>query len=309
MSALLFAIPSLTFSDCLYFQIIDGQSCYAFTTCNDPEPTLPPTSLGGSLGSSEANGLSDTLSGSATDSAATTDDEADTMPGCTGKPCEVAGECRSQYGFCGGSFIYCNEFSSWTIENCGLFGVNANGDTLLCDADLFDCPDGKKVIRNPDQACEFFACPDDKDSVSSGGFSAAFQQPASSPTLPALPMPTLPHIENPKMLNLEDTLQAVSKPSSGGSIDLSLSKPHKESNNVVIIGGKQDEVADDKEDTVQSTPSQSSQPAAEAKPVDAQNLNAFNKFSAEEWFNSGYSNKAKIQVLASFVMAVLTVVV
>lgn len=179
------------------------QSCYAFTTCNNPPPTPSP------LGSTESSTLGDqdglessaitppaaasivnvttdtttnaTLSKPTSNTTSLTGSQAGGSD-CTGKPCEIAGECRSQFGFCGSSFIYCNDLSSWTIDNCGLFGVDENGEKILCEADVQDCPGGERMIRNPDSNCEFFSCPAEEVDAGLTGLYV----PASTPTLPEL---------------------------------------------------------------------------------------------------------------------------
>jgi hypothetical protein len=42
---------------------------------------------------------------------------------------------------------------------------------VVCPADVFVCPDGNTVPRNPDNACEFYAC---DDTACKGGCSPDF---------------------------------------------------------------------------------------------------------------------------------------
>merc|ERR1712190_90266 len=39
--------------------------------------------------------------------------------GCEGDACEIASECRSEWGYCGSGPSYCNEKSKWKPEGCG----------------------------------------------------------------------------------------------------------------------------------------------------------------------------------------------
>jgi hypothetical protein len=201
------------------------------------------------------------------------------LSGCTGKPCDISGECRSQFGFCGSSFIYCNDLSSWTLDNCGLFGTGQNGETVLCDADTYECPGGDRMIRNPDNNCEFFPCPVEDEA---DGTQFAFNAPASTPTLPELPKPTLPTITNPKKpdFSLDFVFGAEE---SNQTIDLGIAKPAKDPSKVVVIGNK-DDVADDKDETPLATNSSSS---SEKDVNDLFNLDSYNDISFEGWMNGG----------------------
>merc|ERR1711945_37732 len=39
--------------------------------------------------------------------------------GCAGDACEIASQCRSEWGYCGSGPSYCNEKSKWKPEGCG----------------------------------------------------------------------------------------------------------------------------------------------------------------------------------------------
>merc|ERR1711945_54392 len=39
--------------------------------------------------------------------------------GCEGDACEIASQCRSEWGYCGSGSSYCNEKSKWKPEGCG----------------------------------------------------------------------------------------------------------------------------------------------------------------------------------------------
>merc|ERR1711945_29279 len=39
--------------------------------------------------------------------------------GCEGDACEIASQCRSEWGYCGAGPSYCNEKSKWKPEGCG----------------------------------------------------------------------------------------------------------------------------------------------------------------------------------------------
>ena len=225
-------------------------------------------------------------------------------PGCTGKPCEVAGECRSQFGFCGGSFIYCNDLSSWSIDECGLFGTDENGETLLCGADINECPTGERMVRNPDKNCEFFRCPEQDDTnTSSGGFFVPAPGPSAS-SLPELPKPTLPTIVDPKKTDFDSVdFSFGSKPSSQ-AINLD-NKPAKEPSQVVVIGNEQD-VADD-EDQVTDTPDTSSSSSTGSINDPFSN---FDSFKYEEWITSARSGVIHVNIhwLCSLGIAVIALI-
>jgi len=168
--------------------------------------------------------------------------------GCTGKPCPFAGECRSQYGFCGSSFIYCNALSSWKLEKCGLAGHDEHGEPVLCDAGTFKCADSTdEVYRDPNNECSFFPCPvneEEEDAITA----SAFNIPATSPTkFEALPRPTLPTISKPTPY----TLPSVSKPSVG-TIDLG-KKPSGTNTTIVVVGESPDVASDDGEESAEKS--------------------------------------------------------
>ncbi|KAL7478207.1 hypothetical protein ACHAW6_006923 [Cyclotella cf. meneghiniana] len=288
--------PSAKSEDCP-----GDQSCFAFTRCNEDPPTLAPvvsvtleqsnatdehenatesnftsSSPSSSSGMSSSPFLSDIASPSGTPVSGIA-----SLSGCTGKPCDISGECRSQFGFCGSSFIYCNDLSSWTLDNCGLFGTDQNGETVLCDADTYECPGGDRLIRNPDNNCEFFPCPVEDEA---DGTQFAFNAPASTPTLPELPKPTLPTITNPKKPDFNSLDFVFGSEETNQTINLGISKPVKDPNKVVVIGNK-DDVADDKGETPVATNSSSS---SEKGVNDLFNLNSYNDFSYEDWMNGGY---------------------
>ena len=279
--------PSAKSEDCP-----EGMSCYAFTTCNDTkQPTSSPISSAideipenaGEIDSMiiaapETANLPDTTVPASTNESTANSD------GCTGSPCPVAGECRSEYGFCGATFIYCNTLSSWTFENCGLFGTNDDGDTILCDADVFECPDGKHVQQDPSNGCEYFACPVEEKT------SSILSTPVSSPTLPELPKPTLPIISNPEKQTLD------SKPAVGSQHNIVLpslgSKPAKGSQ-PIVIGGEKDKVEDD----IEEPPKESNNAESDtARPIMENSV----QFTAETWLMSGGLDRtsAKFQCLS-----------
>jgi hypothetical protein len=87
---------------------------------------------------------------------------------CTGEPCEVISWCRSRYGSCGPGFIYCNANSIWDNS----------------------CPPiaqalGTRPTRTPTVMMTTEIPTNLKEELG---------EVVSAPTLPALPMPTLPTI-------------------------------------------------------------------------------------------------------------------
>ena len=178
------ACPSSKSDDCPL-----DQKCFAFTTCLDPTPeTEKPTDRPTSPPNTPAP-ITPAPS-----------DETTKLDGCTGTPCPFAGECRSQYGFCGTSFIYCNALSSWTFDNCGLFGEAEDGEPVLCDAEVFECPEGEQVYRDPANDCEYFPCPasqDEESEMTSSSFHVPGVPGPSPSAFPELPKPTLPTINKP----------------------------------------------------------------------------------------------------------------
>jgi len=257
--------PSSKSDDCP-----SDQKCFAFTSCMDePEeetskptdrPTNPPFT-----NAPNAPGIP---------TPAPTNEETK-LDACTGAPCPFAGECRSQYGFCGTSFIYCNALSTWTLRNCGLAGIDENGDPVLCDAEVLTCPEGEEAYRNPSNECEYFPCPDEEDE--NAITSSAFQIPAASPTkFSELPKPTLPIIAKPA----PNTLPSVNKPSTG-MIDLG-KKPTGSSNNTVVIVGTTDDIADDGEESTKKNGDED-----DAKPLAKPETElALGSFSTGDWLSN-----------------------
>lgn len=166
--------------------------------------------------------------------------------GCTGKPCPFAGECRSQYGFCGVSFIYCNALSSWNLEDCGLVGALTPGEpVVVCDAEeTLRCPEGEEVHRDPADGCEYFPCPRPEEEGEVAAFSSpAFRAPAPGPAkLPDLPKPTLPII--PKPSGWQDVVVEPPAGGGGGTIDLG-KKPSGSAEGTVVVIGADKETEDD----------------------------------------------------------------
>ncbi|KAL7469137.1 hypothetical protein ACHAXS_009388 [Conticribra weissflogii] len=232
-----------------------GESCYAFTDCNKTrQPTespIVPFKYGEPVEEvvidsidepNTAESLQTTINDTVSEQIPT---NAPTIPnnmeGCNGEPCPLAGECRSQYGFCGSTFIYCNTLSSWTMKDCGLFGTDSNGATILCDADTSKCPDGKFVVRDPSNNCEFFECPVEEESslVLSG------PSPLSSPTLPPIPKPTLPTLTDPKATDLEE-IEKNPIIGSQSNVIIPIGDDEEKESQIVVIGDDEDEVVDDR---------------------------------------------------------------
>ena len=286
--------PSAKSEDCP-----EGHSCYAFTSCNDvkspngPDNSPKDTPQNDNIQYDEVSDNSEEVdlnnpTPDQTESPVTIAPTAEPTKrvGCTGKPCQFTGECRSQYGFCGSSFIYCNDLSSWTLEKCGLAGVDVNGTAVLCDAETFECPDGKSVQRDPSNNCEFFACPAEESPTTQ--FSSAFKEPANSPaTLPELPKPTLPTITKPNPL--EPTPAA--KPTNIIILP-SVTKPASDSQTVVIVG-KKDQVEDDKQESFKNKNGNATSDSAE--PSNNKQVSEFGTFSAEEWLLSGGHSRRRVQ--------------
>jgi len=205
---------------------------------------------------------------------------------CEGAPCPFEGECRSQYGFCGISFIYCNALSSWTLENCGLAGagVDEKGDfNMLCDAQTKTCPTGEKVYRNPANECEYFTCPseeEDIDEITSSAFSIPGMNKAPTPaSLPTLPVPTLPTITK----STPFTLPTVGKPS-GMTIDLGKQSSDSSDTNDIVF---EEEEEEEEKGSAAETPKYS--------------LESF-----DEWFYSSAFSSQTFSLLLSFMIPILT---
>eukprot|EP00804_Cyclotella_cryptica_P029048 CCRYP_005254-RA/>CCRYP_005254-RA protein AED:0.00 eAED:0.00 QI:1328/1/1/1/1/1/2/88/859 len=287
--------PSAKSEDCP-----GDQSCFAFTRCNENPPTLAPIDTITPQPFDNMEEYDNATMSNVTSRIPTSPDGTSSSPsvpemaspspkpvgdieslsGCTGKPCEVSGECRSQFGFCGSTFIYCNDLSSWTLDNCGLFGTDQNGGTVLCDADTNECPGGDRMIRNPDNNCEFFPCPVEEET---GGTQFAFNAPASTPTLPELPKPTLPTITDPKKPDFNSLDFSFGSGESNQTINLGMAKPAKDPSKVVVIGNE-DHVADDKPEAPEATNSSS---FSEKGVNDLFSFNNYNDFTYEDWINCG----------------------
>lgn len=211
--------------------------------------------------------------------ASTPGEEAKEPEECAGTPCPFAAQCRSQYGFCGVSFIYCNLASSWTLENCGLSG---------CDADVRKCPTGEFVHRDPSNECEYFPCPEEKgkENVITP---SAFNIPAPRPRFPELPKPTLPKIEKPS--------PAVSEPT--GIVDLG-KKPT--GNTKLVVIGKTEDVEDDK-----GVSTSANNEGREPEPNNDDN--GFGGFSANDWVASGVHNMRQnpLILLALSILVIFTI--
>lgn len=195
-----------------------------------------------------------------------------TNDGCNGKPCPFSGECRSQYGFCGKSFIYCNDLSSWTLDACGLVGRDKTGKSIKCDTEVFKCADGdEEVYKDPANACEFFPCPNDEEEESVIA-STSFHTPGLSPSqsspaqMPDLPKPTLPTITNASPFALP-TFNATS------TATIDLGKTPAALDNAVVVVDVNSDITDDGD---QSSTAQDSA-------TSAQNQNTLTSFSADEW--------------------------
>ena len=241
-----------------------GQKCFAFTSCmNQPagatdkpidRPTNPPFT------DSHV-----TLELEPIIPAPMSEDEAPMPEGRDSTPCPFAGEYRSQYGFCGLSFIYCNALSSWSLENCGLYAADVNGEPVLCDVEVLKCPEGEEVYRDPWNECEYFPCPDTEEEETV--MASAFHILAPTPTFSELPQPTLPTIHKTSPF----TFSSVSKPSAG--IINPVKKPSGDSTSVVI--GTDEDVEDDKDE--------SSESIEDDKPKSIGNEMEFGSFSARDW--------------------------
>lgn len=157
--------------------------------------------------------------------------------GCTGAPCPFGGECRSQYGFCGTSFIYCNSLSTWRLTSCGIMGWSSKGEMIQCDGDTKECPEGEKVHRDPSKDCQYFNCPEAggvKDTPLSGG---GFGVPQSSPArFPELPKPTLQDIVKPGDIPPPTIISFI--PGGGGAEIATVDLGKKPTSQKVVIAAK-----------------------------------------------------------------------
>ncbi|KAL7551079.1 hypothetical protein ACHAWF_015777 [Thalassiosira exigua] len=257
----------------------DDLNCFAFTTCMDPspDPTLGPTDRPTDPPLTSAPRTPAPITTSPTSTEVVDTD------GCTGTPCPFVGECRSQYGFCGTSFIYCNAISSWTHDMCGVSGLDANGEPVKCGDDTKKCLEGEVVFRDPSNDCEHFPCPANKEEELAIT-SSAFHIPASSPSskFPPLPKPTLPTITKPSPF----TLTTVAKPSAS-IIDLA-KKPSGASGSTVLVGQTD---SDDDESVAASD--EEDEEEGEVARADINSDMAFGDFSPQNWLAG---NRASQQV-------------
>lgn len=267
--------PSSKSEDCP-----SDQKCFAFTSCMDKDTDkfeLTPDEVTSTDAEPDEVTSTDAEPNEVTSADATT--EATNNESCNGKPCPFAGECRSQYGFCGKSFIYCNDMSSWTLEACGLVGSAKNGDPIKCDTKVFECPDGDEVYKDPANACEFFPCPDDEEEESAIT-STSFHTPGLSPSqsspadMPALPKPTLPTISNASPFT-----NSAASGSSNTTIDLG--KQPVASDSAVMTVVVNSDITDDED---QTSTTESAQNGGSVAPAPSQE--PLTPFLAEEWLMS-----------------------
>lgn len=208
--------------------------------------------------------------------------------GCSGTPCPFVGECRSQYGFCGTNFIYCNALSSWTLDDCGLVGPMVPGEAVaVCDTEVLQCPEGGGVYKNPENDCKFFPCPADDDEEGEIA-SAVFHVPAPSPKFPQLPGPTLPIIDKPRPF----MLPTIAKPLSG-TINLG-KKPSGSKDVTLVVIDTNHGVEDDKEQTSEEEDTQ--------KPSNSEDEWA--QFTTGDW---KMNNTSARHSLGTFIWAMLAV--
>ena len=133
--------------------------------------------------------------------------------------------------------------SSWKLDDCGLSGTDEKGDPVLCDPEVFECPEGEEVYRDPSNKCEFFPCPVDELEASEET-SSAFNLPGSSPSeFPKLPMPTLPMITQAKPFTSPSSSEIVLNDTNTTALP----------NNNIVIVGTGGEVADDGDETSNTT--------------------------------------------------------
>jgi len=189
--------------------------------------------------------------------------------------------------------------STWTLVDCGLVGPVVPGETMMvCDAETLQCPEGERVHRNPANDCEYFPCPVDEEEENAFT-SAAFHVPAPTPRFPALPMPTLPTIDEPSPY----LLPTIVKPSAG-MIDLG--KKSSGDGTLVVIG-RGEGVGDDNEEELKDTENEE-----DAK--DDLNENGFGTFSTRQWLdNNGSCKKSQVThafhivapLVLSFILAII----
>ncbi len=251
--------PSSKSEDCP-----SDQKCFAFTSCMDSIESPDNSNNNAEKAQNETDKFELTPAPNEVTSSTATDD------GCNGKPCPFAGECRSQYGFCGKSFIYCNDVSSWKLE-CGIVGSDKNGNPIQCDTEVFKCADGDEVYKDPANACEFFPCPDDKGEESAVTFTS-FHTPGLSPSqsspaeMPVLPKPTLPTITNASPFTLP-TVNATTATIDLGEIPVATDNAVVVVDETSNITHNRDTPLDNTENGNNSAPSQKT----------------LSSFSADEW--------------------------
>jgi hypothetical protein len=283
----------------------DDMSCFAFTKCNDApsEVDVNDTDFVQSNGSDNVTIASDSLGASHNETlvsvslpSATSSLNGTMQEGCNGAPCPVENECRSEYGFCGRTFIYCNNLSSWTLEKCGLLGKDSTGETHLCDVELFECPNGEAVYRNPAAKCEYFECPNVEEE--SAVFPSIFDSPGLSPTLPPLAKPTLPTITKPTAGQSSLAFAPFGAPSFNniGANNTGESSSESSNNLAILLGGKNEStVAGDSDEVLadDSDESESSSANEVAKQTD------FGMYEAEEWLNAVKNSSLSRQVTST----------
>jgi hypothetical protein len=265
--------PSSMSEDC-----DDGYKCFTFTTCTDVQiqetsfgtnPTKPPSEIDNEGGDFGENPLS-TIDNEGGDYLALNDPES---VRCTGTPCPFVGECRSQYGFCGSQFIYCNDLSSWKLDDCGLSGTDEKGDPVLCDPEVFKCAEGEEVYRDPLHECEFFPCPEDEEEASDIT-SSSFNLPASSPSeFPELPVPTLPIITQAKPFTFPTEIDLGTNPSTL-------------SNNAIVVVGTGDDIADDGEELSNATGDGRVENSTSKANIDSSGFNPETDALIRDWLES-----------------------
>ena len=203
--------------------------------------------------------------------------------GCTGAPCPFGGECRSQYGFCGTSFIYCNSLSTWKLSRCGIMGWSSKGEMIQCDGDTKDCPEGEKVHRDPSKDCQYFSCPDAgvKDAPSSiGGFGVPQTSPAR---FPELPKPTLPDIVKPGDIPPPTIISFIPPSGGGGGAEVATVDLGKKPTSQVVVIAANDEGEENANETT-STVGDNQGASEEDWTFEG------SRFSVDEWFAQSNSH-------------------